>query len=66
MQLSLDSYVFPVESMVVRPSDGEVLNRINANDLLATVSEAGIVESLLEDPLNRNYIKFLREGLAKA
>ena len=47
VQLSLDSYIFPVESMVVRPSDGEVLNRINANDLLATVTDVGIIESLL-------------------
>ena len=47
VQLSLDSYHFPVESMVVRPSDGEVLNHINANNLLDISANAGLIQSFL-------------------
>lgn len=47
VQLSLDSYQFPVESMVVSPADGTVLSRINANDLMATADQAGVISSIL-------------------
>ena len=33
-QLTLLSTRFPVESMVIRPTDGAVVHRVNANDLL--------------------------------
>ena len=46
-QLSLNSYSFPVESMVVRPSDGTVLSHINANDLLAMGDASNFIESIM-------------------
>ena len=46
-QISLDSYEFPVESMVVNPGDGVVLGQINANNLMDIASNAGIIESIL-------------------
>eukprot|EP00731_Ephydatia_muelleri_P027941 Em0019g814a len=33
-RLAMDAYKFPVESMVIRPTDGAVVHRVNANDLL--------------------------------
>jgi hypothetical protein len=62
-RLALDSYSFPVESMVIRPEDGKVLSHINANKLLDT-SASSILESIIEDPVNRNYLNFLKEGIA--
>jgi len=62
----LDSYRFPVESMVSLPN-GTVLSRMNANDLLEGSSNAE--ESLptgFADDLSFMYYKFLEEGVAKA
>jgi hypothetical protein len=49
--------------MVIRPEDGKVLSHINANKLLDT-SASSILESIIEDPVNRNYLNFLKEGIA--
>lgn len=62
----LDSYRFPVESMVSLPN-GTVLSRMNANDLMEGSSNVG--ESLpagFGDDLSLMYYKFLEEGVAKA
>jgi hypothetical protein len=63
VQLALDSYGFPVESMVIRPTDGAVLSHINANALLDLGSEANILDMIMDDPVNRNYLNFLKEGI---
>lgn len=62
----LDSYRFPVESLVSLPN-GTVLSRINANDLIEDNPKEQLefpYEFL--DGLSVKYYKFLEEGLTKA
>jgi len=62
----LDSYKFPVESVVALPN-GTVLSRMNANDLMEGNSNGHIeIPPGFEDDLGVMYYQFLEEGLAKA
>lgn len=62
----LDSYRFPVESMVSLPN-GTVLSRMNANDLMEGPSnEELIYPPGFPDELSFKYYKFLDEGVTKA
>lgn len=62
----LDSYRFPVESMVSLPN-GTVLSRINANDLMDGNSNGHLeIPFDFSDDLSVVYYKFLEEGLTKA
>lgn len=65
--MALDSYHFPVESMVVDPRDGRVLSQINANFLLdIDNNNSSAVNWFMEDPINTNYMNFLKLGQANA
>jgi hypothetical protein len=44
-------------------ADGEVLSKINANDLLD--SGGTNLEEMIGDPVSVNYLKFLKDGLTK-
>lgn len=66
----LDSYRFPVESMVSLPN-GTVLSRLNANDLMEVDSSEKMkippeFKFDFYDDLSVKYYKFLEEGLTKA
>eukprot|EP00731_Ephydatia_muelleri_P027938 Em0019g811a len=71
-RLAMDAYKFPVESMVIRPTDGAVVHRVNANDLLhggkPPSNETGsLFEAMsMSDPLCEAYKGFLMEGKGKA
>lgn len=63
----LDSYRFPVESLVSLPN-GTVLSKLNANDLMESES-SGLKfppEFDFSDDLSVVYYKFLEDGLTKA
>lgn len=62
-QSALDAYKFPVQSMVMEPTEGRVISGLNANELLDNVDDTSIVDKLLSDPVNRNYYNFLRKSL---
>jgi len=62
----LDSYRFPVESMVSLPN-GTVLSRMNANDLMEGSSNEEVsLPTGFSDELSLMYYKFLEEGVTKA
>lgn len=66
-KISLDTYKFPVHSMIL-DTEGNVLAKLNANDLLDSGNNPGAIFSLAakketEDPLSENYLKFLHKGL---
>ncbi|KAL9954712.1 hypothetical protein ACROYT_G042283 [Oculina patagonica] len=62
----MDSYRFPVESMVSLPN-GTVLSRMNANDLMEGSSNEGVSLPLgFYDELSFTYYEFLEEGVTKA
>ena len=75
---SLDSYKFPVMSLVIAPN-GTIIHKINANDLLdqsQTESEKfietiGMIGQLMSggedyNPTSQVYARFLQEGVTKA
>ncbi|CAH3171495.1 unnamed protein product [Porites evermanni] len=63
----LDSYRFPVESLVSLPN-GTVLSKLNANDLMESESSGLKFPSEFDfsDDLSVVYYKFLDDGLTKA
>lgn len=61
-QLALDSYEFPVQSMVILPDTGEVLHSVNANKLLDSSNTVNI-PNVFQDPLTAAYVDFLNTGL---
>lgn len=63
-QLSLASYNFPVEMMVVR-NDGHVIAHENANEFLHA-DEGDNFSPFHGSPLDMKYLKFLEGSLAKA
>lgn len=58
-EVASNAYRFPVESIVmdVTIDNGTVLSQLNANALLDTGSG-----NEMGDPINRNYMKFLKQG----
>lgn len=57
---------------MVLDTDGNILAKVNANDLLESGNDAGYQLTSLfgkketEDPLSENYLKFLHQGLIAA
>lgn len=62
-QSALDSYKFPVQSMVIEPREGRVLRGLNANELMDTQEETFHLDSILFDPIDKSYYNFLQQGL---
>ena len=69
-RLAMEAYKFPVQSMVIRPMDGAVVRKVNANDLLhdgrPPSNETGSLFGAMSDPLCQAYEGFLLEGKRKA
>lgn len=63
--LALESYRFPVESMVALPN-GTVVHRMNANEQLDSDDADTSAVPGLSDGLSANYYKFLNEAISKA
>jgi len=62
-ELSLKSYKFPVQCMVLH-ANGTVIEGLNANELLDS-GDGRSVLNVFEDPLSGVYLDFLKRGLAK-
>eukprot|EP00794_Sanderia_malayensis_P020397 gene20397-22410_t len=62
-KICLDTYKFPVQSMVQFPN-GTVLSSLNANDLLDITQDS--TPGDLGDPVNRKYYSFLKDALRKS
>lgn len=60
-QTVLDYYRFPVESMVLF-SNGSLISRLNANDLMDDDSKTTVQDGF-EDNLIMTYYKFLSDSL---
>lgn len=67
----MDSYSFPVVSMVIA-TNGTVIHKMNANVLLdlsnkhndkQSFLQAAFLDQVVEDPIGKVYEEFLNEGL---
>ena len=65
LQKTMDSYEFPVQSMIMRPDTGDIVHMINANNLMELRGEEEPVRTH-GDPLAISYNEFLMEGIRKA
>ena len=65
LKRTMDSYEFPVQSMIMRPETGEIIHVINANRLMEFRGEEEPVRTH-GDPLVHSYNEFLMEGIRKA
>lgn len=64
-QLAVESYRFPVESMVALPN-GTVIHRMNANELLDSDNKGTNTFNGFEDGISATYYTFLNEAVSKA
>ena len=62
LQKTVDSYEFPVQSMIMRPDTGDIVHMINANNLMEFRGEEEPVRTQ-GDPLTLSYNDFLMEGI---
>ncbi|KAI6654765.1 selenoprotein N-like [Oopsacas minuta] len=65
LKKTMDSYEFPVQSMVMRPDTGDIVHMINANKLMEFRDSEDAIRVNI-DPLSYSYNEFLLEGMRKA